>query len=239
MNFNWDFGNGTTSNIARPTPTFLAHPSKDTTYSIQVIGTNAFNCVDTAYSSVTVYPNPVANYTVDTSNGCSPLIVNYTNNSIPNDTGSIFIMTFEWSFGNGNASTNVNETQTFLESNTQDTVYNTRLIAISEHGCRDTATSTERVFPFPTSRFTMDSASGCSPFRVNFTNSSSPKDTGSINIMNFKWYFGNGDSTTTRNANSTYIGSPANDSNYLVSLVATSEHECALPLPTRRVLRTT
>lgn len=80
-----------------------------------------------------------ANFTADTTTGCSPLTVNFTNTSTGNCSE---IKSYLWDFGDPasgtqNTSTNINASHVFNNPNTSYTV---SLIAISCTGQKDTAT---------------------------------------------------------------------------------------------------
>lgn len=226
MLFDWQFGNGVLSNARDTVVAFQASSIQDTLYSIRLIAASRFGCKDTSQAVIRVYPNPTAAFTVNQPAGCGPLPVQFTNNSVPNDTGSIGIMTFNWNFRNGNTSTQLNPQQVFSSNATKDTFYQVQLIAFSEHGCRDTGTTSILVFPKPLADFTMSQDSGCTPFNAVFTNTSTPYDTGDISIMSFIWDLGNGFGNVTQNAFGQYISKPLADSSYTVTLFAASEHGC-------------
>jgi PKD repeat protein len=61
---------------------------------------------------------------------------------------------------------------------------------------------------------------------VSLTNTSSPKDSGNINMMNFTWDLGNGVSNNNLNNQVNYFSSLTNDTVYQVKLVGYSEHNC-------------
>lgn len=226
LTFQWDFSNGNTSTNINPSTSFISSVLNDTNYLTQLNVTNVFGCMDSTTHNTKLFPRPTVNYIVDTNAGCAPLIVEFTNTSTPNDTGNIDMMTFQWIFGNGNSSTNKDENQSFTDSRTMDSIHDSKLIGITEHGCMDSITQSQRVYPRPTINFTTDSSSGCSPLTVFFTNQSIPNDTGSIQVMNFIWDFGNGDSSILQDDNTVYIASPENDTNYYVNLVGITEHGC-------------
>ena len=226
MSFAWQFGNGQLSAQTNPTNIFNASAIQDTIYTTKLIAFSRFGCSDTSTANIRVYPNAKARFVLNNPAGCGPLNTGFTNTSIPNDTGTIGIMSFAWLIGNGQTSTQVNPSTTYLASNTIDSVYQVRLIALSEHGCRDTAYQTARVYPKPKARFTQNNLAGCGPLNVQFTNTSIPNDTGSINIMSFVWQLGNGNSTITQNAASSYVANLLTDSVYQIKLQATSEHGC-------------
>lgn len=226
MTFAWNFGNGQSATQQSPSATFIASATKDTIYNVRLIAYSRYGCRDTSYQNVRVYPNPTSRFVVNTPAGCGPLNTSFTNQSVPNDTGSINIMTFAWRFGNGTTSTAVNPGSTYTASRTMDSIYAVRLIAYSEHGCRDTSYQNVRVYPNPTAAFTQNVTSGCAPLNVSFTNQSVPNDTGNISIMNFTWNLGNGAAAITRDANAQYIANLLTDTLYTVRLRAVSEHGC-------------
>lgn len=224
--FAWRFGNGDTSNQKNPTSIYTASNIQDTNYNVRLIVTTRFGCKDTSQSTVKVFPNPRAQFNVSADNGCGPLGVNFINTSIPNDTGNINIMSFNWNFRNGNTSNMVSPTSMFNSNLLKDTIYAVRLIAFSEHGCRDTAFRNILVYPKPRASFVAATDSACTPFNAQFTNTSIPYDTGSIAIMSFVWDLGNGFGSVSQNAFSQYLAKPLADSSYTIRLIATSEHGC-------------
>ena len=226
LDFLWDFNNGNTSVNQNDSSLYRESMLNDSIYLTKLVVTNIYGCMDSTTQNITVHPTPIVDFSMDTSSGCGPLNINFSNISSPKDTGSINIMTFNWVFGNGNSSMATNENQSFTASLTQDSIYNSQLIGTSEHGCMDSITRTQRVYPNPIVTFLSDTLSGCSPLQIQFSNTSLPMDTGSIQIMDFVWHFGNGDSSIAIDTASTYSNAPDNDTNYFVHLVGFSEHGC-------------
>lgn len=226
MKFKWTFGNNSSSVKKNDSALYFGSKSKDTFFYPKLHVTNKYGCVDSVSSAIRIFPKPLSRFTIDRDSGCAPLNVNTANTSIPYDTGSIRIMKFNWNFGNGRTAVSKDSTTTFLASNTKDTTYNIRLIAASEHGCLDTSYQSVRVYPKPLARYTPSVTQGCSPLAVSFTNSSIPRDTGSINIMSFNWNLGNGIQTVNRNTSTNYTGKYKHDSIFKVRLIARSEHGC-------------
>lgn len=226
MSFQWQFGNGNTTTTKDASQTFIASLTKDSVYQVRLIGMSRYGCYDTTTKNIKVYPKPRATFTQSRNDSCGPLQVTFTNTSIPYDTGSINIMTFNWSLGNGATSTNTHTNTNYIASLTQDTLYSVRLIAYSEHGCVDTTTSYVRIYPKPVAQFTTDVDNGCPPFAVNFSNGSTPLDTGNISIMTFQWNFGNGVTSTNQNDSVVFNASTFQDTTYTIKLKAFSEHGC-------------
>lgn len=226
FSFNWNLGNGATATQKDTIRTYTASSSKDTIYSVRLVATSKFGCQDSITKNVRIYPNPKSLFNLTVSQGCGPLAVSFANQSFPNDTGSIGIMTFNWNLANGTTSNNLNESTIFTANQTKDTIYKTRLIALSEHGCRDTSYKDVRIFPKPLSSFTVSDSVDCGPLNVSFTNFSVPYDTGSINDMTFRWDMGNGFINITRNPIADYFAKPLVDTVYKIQLIAISEHAC-------------
>ncbi len=226
MTFLWNYSNGTKSYGKDSLARFNYFKTRDTIYPVKLIGTNKYGCVDSSSKSVRVYPKPLSKFSLSNLSGCAPLDITTTNNSIPYDTGSIAIMKFVWDFGNGKKAYSKDSSARYIASKTKDTVYTISLIGISEHGCMDTSYTTVRVYPKPLSRFTPSASSGCGPLKINYGNTSTPYDTGSISIMTFNWDFGNRISSTATYPSATYSDKINNDTTYIVKLIATSEHGC-------------
>ncbi|MES2780527.1 MAG: PKD domain-containing protein [Bacteroidota bacterium] len=226
MTFRWRFGNGDTAVAKNPVEVFMGSAVQDTNYTIRLIATSRYGCSDTSQSTLRVFPKPKANFLANNDNGCGPLPVSFTNTSVPNDTGNISIMAFNWNFRNGVTSTQQDTTARFVSNATKDTIYQVQLIALSEHGCVDTVYKDIRVYPKPRADFVSSSTNGCTPFTASFTNTSTPYDTGSITIMSFVWDMGNGFNSIVQDAASQYTSQPLADSTYTIKLFATSEHGC-------------
>lgn len=226
MTFQWNTGNGNTSAALNTSATYAASATQDTVYTARLIGMSRYGCYDTTTRQVRIYPKPRASFTQSRTDSCGPLQVSFTNTSIPHDTGSINIMSFLWSSGNGTTSTARNLSAAYIASLTQDTVYTIRLIAYSEHGCADTVQRTVRIYPKPVASFTTDVNNGCPPLSVKFTNNSTPLDTGNIGIMAFQWNFGNGITGTKQNDSVVFLASAFQDTTYTIKLKAFSEHGC-------------
>ncbi|TXT34651.1 MAG: hypothetical protein FD136_190 [Chitinophagaceae bacterium] len=82
-NFQWDFGNGTTSNLANPLPVLFnaAISGADTSYNITLKAIS--NCDTVAYSkTIIVKSSPTAQFAISPQNNCLPLQVKFDNQSI-------------------------------------------------------------------------------------------------------------------------------------------------------------
>ena len=110
----------------------IATPSSTTTYTVTATDNN--NCSNTASTMVNVNPNPIADFT--SNQVCEGLPTNFSNSSTP------FGATFQWIFGDGNASSTNSPSHTYLSSGT----YQVTLIA--QLGmCYDTTSNNSLVQP--------------------------------------------------------------------------------------------
>jgi len=180
--FTWNFDDGNTSNVPSPSHLFTNNTTQLKVYNVSLIARNINNCTDTAFIPVLVLPDQtfVIGTTIDS--GCSPLTINFP--SFPG------IVSYQWEFGDAQSSTEASPKHTFTNLTSAPINYSTRAILTNSFGCRDTVFKTTKVFPLPTSVFSPNKLSACSPDTFEFVNSSS---SGSL----YKWYFGDGDSLIT------------------------------------------
>ncbi|MFY9310947.1 MAG: PKD domain-containing protein [Bacteroidia bacterium] len=208
----WNFGDGSASTATNPGHTFTNTTASTILYNVTLQVTSNFGCIDTIIRTVEVFPQVTASFSAP-ANACSPyaLILNNT---------SINAATFNWDFGDGGTSTQTNPAHTYTNPGSADVTHTITLIAQSGSGCRDTSTSTVTIFYKPFASFTPSSDSGCAPFAINFTNTS----TGAINN---NWAFGDGNTINgSINASHTYQNtSPIPDTNS-VQLIVTTANSC-------------
>jgi gliding motility-associated-like protein len=192
----WNFGyptNGPFSSLSNPGTIIFPEPLlNDTTYLVSLSATNicgSVNYIDT----ILVFPTPNASFAQNLNNGCSPLPVNFINNSTGAPTSYI------WNFGDGTFSTATNPSHSFVTGQ-NDTTYTITLIAINQCGS-DTITDTVHVNPNTvTSFFNTTPISGCSPLVVQFTNFS-------VGAINYFWNFGDGQVSSSFSPSHTYYQS--------------------------------
>ena len=179
----WDFGDSTYG-LGYGATHFFSKPGN---YRVKVIATNAAGCSDTAINDIIVYPVPVASFGLNPKDTCNgPAWVNFTNTSVGANT-------YQWTFGNGNNSSNVNERQFFSGIGK----YNNQLIATNNFLCKDTSEAIFEIFEKPVPEFTFTPTSLCVGATVSFTNTSKLG-------ASYVWYFGDGDSSTLENPSHVY-----------------------------------
>lgn len=173
--YEWDFGEGTTSTLEGP---FEIEYNTPGTYTVRLI-VDGFCEPDTLERVIEVNPFPVVDFNADIEEGCQDLEVNFTNNSTPT-------ANMNWSFGTGAVPNNSNDYTPNPIIYTVDGVQTVYLTA-SENGCSTIDSTDIEVFPIPDVDFDLSTLEGCSPLEVDITNNSI--DTGT---ETFEWEFGNG-----------------------------------------------
>lgn len=155
VQWSWNFGDGSpNSNSQSP---FHLFPSNGT-YQVQLVVHNVFGCSDTLIQSVTVNPNPIADFNFNIA------CFSYPTNFIDNSTGAI---QWNWDFDDAGAvSIAQNNNYVF----TSDGLYDVELIVTNVFGCRDTSLQTVTVLPQPLSGFTNTTV--CAGQTVQFTDTS-------------------------------------------------------------------
>jgi gliding motility-associated-like protein len=196
VSFQWSFGDGYFSAGANPKHLYNA-PG---TYMVQLISTNLNNCVDSFSQSVTVFPQPIVAFTGN--DVCFGNAIQFQNLT----TISSGTLNYVWDFGDGTTSYNPEPLKNYTSAGT----YLVELLAVSNHGCRDSLAQSFNVYPQPIAGFS--AANICFGDSVRFTNNS--QGTG----ITFEWQFGDGDTDTATNPVHFY----ANDGIYNVQLIVTN-----------------
>lgn len=214
VTYEWDFGDGSPLDFSpNPTHVFTNTTTVNKTYTVQLIASNAFSCVDTTYGYPVVFAKPQANFSITPTSGCSPLATTFTNTSISS-------ATYLWKFGDGSTSTSVNNNHTYINtSNSSDQTFTCTLVAISGNGCRDSLDKTVLVFFKPDANFTIDTPK-CVSKTISFTNNTLGA-TGNV------WTFGDGTpSSSVTNPTHTYTNNTSSNLTFTAQLISTTASGC-------------
>ena len=201
--YSWNFGNGNTSSTPNP-----SNQIYNTSATAQLIVTTAEGCIDSVEQNITVYPLPIADFSLSDDSVCAEDIISITNNS----TGA---NSYNWDYGNGTSSTESAITHDIsYPSHGTDTI---TLIVASAQNCYDTLQKVVVVDSIPYPDFSATTV--CLGDITDFTDLS----TGNINAWH--WDFGTGnlaDSSSLQNPNFTYT----TDQTYQVTLTISSPNGC-------------
>ena len=140
-----------------------------------------------------------ANFTSDVASGCSPLLVNFSNQSTGIDDNTLYY----WDLGNGSTpSREKNPSALFLNPGSGSVTYTIKLVIKGSNGSDSiTKKSYITVYASPKVTFTSDVNSGCPPLNVKFTDGSKA---GSGTIKTWLWDFGEGQLSDKQNPATTY-----------------------------------
>lgn len=104
--YRWNFGDGNTSTDANPSNTYTTTGYFNVSLSI----TDSLGCSTTKAKNQYIFIGiPVVGFSYTPSEGCSPLLVTFTNSTLGAPPGS----TYSWNFGDGGVSTSQNPTHIY------------------------------------------------------------------------------------------------------------------------------
>jgi gliding motility-associated-like protein len=156
---------------------------------------------------------PVANFSSNIVSGCSPILVNFTDQSTGNPAE------WKWDLGNGTISNLQNPSVTYFNPG----FYTVKLV-IKAGNRKDSVIKTNYIHVFPSAvvNFNASNTIGCNPFTVNFTN----QTTTTGNVSNWQWDFGDGILSSIEHPSHTYTL----PGNYPVTLKVTTGDGCMATL---------
>ncbi len=207
----WNFGDGTTSNLQNPSHTFTQ--TGVLYWQVQLVVTNALGCKDSMM--VIIRPSiPDANFFVQSSNNIC------VGDSVKFLASAFGDVTYSWNFGNGTTSTNNNPSAIY----NQPGFFNVSLTVTDSIGCTAILSQPSLVYvqPYPLAGFvtTADTLfNKCYPLLVSIT------DTSIVNIFGSRsWDLGNGVATVGNPTVGTIYQTPGT---YTISLIETTTNGCS------------
>jgi len=217
----WEFGDGGSSNIVNPNRIYYNPSHTDIAYAtVRLFALSAFGCRDTTETLITIFPKPLAEFEADNSQGCAPLDVSFTDQTI----GGLQLL---WRFGDGvviNAGIG-NQNHIYNNSTNNAILFNPELFVTNQYGCIDTLSYFINVFPEISAEFNLSVNEGCHPLEVTFSNLSS----GASATNPFQWNYGDGSSSSeTGNSHTHLFENPSHISiaEYQIKLNAKSSYGC-------------
>lgn len=208
--YTWNFGDGNNSGQTSPSHQY----NTSGTYNVTLTATSDNNCSDSVTYQVTLYPMPVAQFTV--APVCQGDITVFQNQS---NVSSGTITNYNWQFGDGNNSALSSPNHIYNSHGT----YNVTLTVTTDNGCMATLNQNAIVNAVPVINFTADRLVDCSPLCVNFTNNT---NIAAGNISQYNWSFTDGTSSTVISPSLCYVNTTLATENIGVTLTATSDMGC-------------
>jgi PKD repeat protein len=204
VQYEWTYGNGDLGNTTQGQVTYDSVGD----YSIQLTAVSPFGCRDSISQTYSVYPTPLANFTVSDPIGCEPFFVLFNNISQN-------ALTYSWGFGDGENSSAVQPFHVFE----QPGIYSINLTVTGLGGCQSTLFSPNliRVLAKPMADFsysvqTVPLIDGT----VHFTNQS-------VDQISSFWDLGDG---STSNVNDTFPHRYEFWGNKEIELIVTAANGC-------------
>ncbi len=213
-NVRWNFGDPMSgqNNISyqfNPTHTF----SQPGSYFVELKTTDADNCTDSVFHTVTVHALPALSFSV-ISTPCDS-VIQFKDSSLP---GSGNIASWQWTFGDGSptliipGSVGSGDTSHIYAA---EDIYPVVLKVTNSFGCYDTLLKTAELFPCILASFVHKDTLMCARYNISFTDSSHP-----VSIINhWHWIFGDGLDTSYTHHTAMVHHTFANPGVYNVKLI--------------------
>ncbi len=188
VSFDWNFGDGNTSNIQNPSNTYLNYGN----YSVSLTGTDANGCENTFTASNFIQIAPIqAQVTSNVVNGCKDLNVSFTDLTTSLDPLSQWSWNFDFL---GSTSTIQNPTFTYTDTGS----FLVEMIVQTTTGCIDTTYQLIEVGIPPVVNMNPVSSVECHPFNASFIDLSSAYSDA------WFWDFGDGNTSGLQNPTNVY-----------------------------------
>ncbi len=189
--FSWNFDRGQGwQNLNGNTKNRRFDNAGDYTIRLAVRIDGAQGCNDTASVDLYVNPSPATNFNFTPDDQCDSMLVSF------NETSTGNIVSWDWTFDNGNTFNGQNPPDQFYGA---PGTYDVKLVTENPQSCADSLTQSLRVRETPTAGFTVNNV--CLNTLAAFTDQST---SGLDPITDYKWYFGDGDSSSAQNPNHLY-----------------------------------
>jgi len=214
--YQWDFGDGTsTFGSEQMLHSFTNTSTADVNYTINLEVTTLQGCKSQAQSNILVYASPIADFTVTKLGDCAPVMVQIQNNSFNASLVS-------WNFGDGSVSSSSEQfIQHEYDNTTQnEQTYELNLYVESTTGCTHTLSKEIVVYPLLDIDVLPSVNSGCSPVRVDFTNSS-------IGVDFNNWDFGDSKISFDKAPSHVFFNNSFSSLMYEIRYIGSSIYGCS------------
>lgn len=212
--WSWDFGDGLgSSNLQNPIYTYsLGTPP----YTVTLIIEDGHGCFDTIVHNIDLHPQPTADFTATSE--CSQTATAFTDFS-SSTTGTI--LQWNWDFGDGLGSSNLQNPDYTYNSVLTTTTFNVTLIATDNNGCPDTISHLVTLYPNPVADFI--SSTVCSGQPSIFTDFSTSNGG---TIQSWDWEFGDGSGTSVLQNPSYLYSGVTSISTFTTTLIVHDSNNC-------------
>lgn len=203
--YQWDFGDGGASVIASPSHTFSAAG----VYNVSLNAMNSLGCGIQLIKQIEVISAPVASFSLNTNEGCSPLNVVFNNQSAGNYNAYL------WNI-NGVNNSDFNPAPQNFQAVLNIENFNIQLTATNICGS-STHSEAVTVNPKPDANFNTTLSSQCSPVTTTFINTSGG------NPDTFFWDLGDGNTSVASAPSPNVYVTDQSSANFTIKLLAYNE----------------
>ncbi|MFY0256059.1 PKD domain-containing protein [Chitinophaga sp. 30R24] len=214
VSWQWDFGNGNTSNKQNPGATYVKTGSYTVTLKVGYANGSTQTVVKNDY--IHVRSKPIVDFSISPNAGCMPLTTVFTDKSNPVEGN---LQQFSWDFGDGQVALNGHSTTTHTYN--QSGVYGVVLTVTNSYGCTNFKVIDKAVTITPplTADFSVADKVLCEvPANVNFTNLSTGSGT-----LSYQWAFDDGSTSTDKDPGRHTF---ANKGKHSITLTVSNELGC-------------
>lgn len=188
VSYQWNFGNGNSSTLTNPANVYTAPGIY--TVTLTATSSNGQTHTVTQTNSITIFGNPVADFTVNATQGCRfQTAFQFTSTS----TNAV---SYFWDFGDGTFSTLANPTKIYGSTGT----YNVSLLVTNSTGCTNVKVNQNfiTVHGLPNPQFSATPTVSCD---VNQSFQFTPSVSSGLSYL---WDFGDGTTSTQANPSKVY-----------------------------------
>jgi PKD repeat protein len=209
----WTFGDNNTGNMLNNPHTYASTGS----YQVSLIVNTNHGCSDTLQTSVLVNPKPSIS-SVTGPAVCHTSATQFVQSSSVSNTNGAQISGYNWSFGDGNQSSQSGPLHTYLTPGS----YSAQVVVSTNQGCTDTATVTALVHPNPVIN-SVSISTGCQGAATAFNSNIGLANTNGATLSSTVWNSGDGGNANGTQTTYNY----AQHGTYNVVLIATTNHGCS------------
>lgn len=215
----WSFSDGQGSNVSSPQISFSSYGA----YGASLVVTNTAGCKDdTALGDALVHPLPIADYVTEVGH-CHHDTIAFQDQSTLQILSDDEIVEWQYSYGDGNIEAETNTIHVYQDYG----FYQSQLLIITNHGCKDSLEQEIEVYPRPVIDFSANPAFGCQPLQVQFEDETvipSP-----YNLAVWEWDLGSGTTSSQQEPYLVYNPyiEPLEVAVYDISLKVISGEGCA------------
>ena len=208
--YNWDFGGTSLTGQGPHTYKFSSSGQKQVSLTVQENGCQSSKTTKT----VDVHPYPSVNFAPDPMEACINDSITFNNGTTPDSAA-----TWNWSFGDGNSSSQKNPVHTYNSAGT----YDVSIAATTAFGCTDSQSVPVTIHPNPIAAIDT-SWIDYENNNLQYDDASQPGNSSS-SITDWNWNFGN-NATPSTSTNSSEGVEYSGQGNYTTKLIVTNNHGC-------------